>query len=84
MNQILKDSVYGLGTQKQIDYMAEIGGMNDEERKFFQLVHERKSDQFIQDELGLSRRSFDRVQSAVKAKLTIAIFSCINKSMELS
>lgn len=28
MNQILKDAVYGMGTQKRLDFMAEIGGMN--------------------------------------------------------
>lgn len=82
MNQIIKDTIYGLGTQKQICFLADIGGMNEEEKRFFQLAHEGKSDQVIMDEMNIGRRSYERVYSAVKAKLIIAVFYCVNHTME--
>lgn len=82
MNQILKDSVYGMGTQKQAKFMADIGGMNDEERTVFYMLHEKKSDLTIQEELGLSRKAFERIESSVRAKLLLAVFQCINYHMD--
>lgn len=82
MNQVLKDTVYGKGTQRQVDFMAEIGGMNQEERKVFQLIHEGKSELYIQEELSLSRNSYERLEETVRAKLLIACFECINCHME--
>lgn len=82
MNQILKDAVYNKGTQKQLDFMAKIGGMNEEEKKVFQLTHEGKSDLYIQDELNLSRKNYDRIIESVRAKLLLAVFECINHYME--
>ena len=51
MNQVLKDSVYKKGTIRQVDFMAEVGGMNEEERAIFHLIHEGKTDIYIQQEL---------------------------------
>ena len=82
MNQVLKDHVYGLGTKDQINYMASLGGLSEEETLFLQLAHAGMTDLYIQQELGLSRKSCDRVESAVRAKLTIAIFRCINRCMD--
>lgn len=33
MNQTLKDTVYGKGTKRQVEFMAELGGMNEEEKE---------------------------------------------------
>ena len=82
MNQILKDTVYGKGTQRQIDFMAQLGGMNEEEKKLFQMIHEGKSEVIIQDMLSLSRKSYERVEESVRAKLLIAVFECILYRME--
>lgn len=82
MNQILKDVVYGKGTQKQIDFIAEIGGMNEEETKIFNMIHRKVPDEVIQDELGICKNSYRRVEESIRAKLTIAIFECINCHME--
>lgn len=82
MNQVLKDTIYGKGTQRQVDFMASIGGMNEEEKNLFQLIHEGKSDIFIQESMGLSRKSYDRVEESVRAKLLLAVFECINHHME--
>ena len=82
MNQILKDTVYGKGTQRQVDFMAQLGGMNEEEKKLFQMIHEGKSEVVIQDLLSLSRKSYERVEESVRAKLLIAVFECILYRME--
>lgn len=82
MNQNLKDCVYGKGNQKQVDFIAEIGGMNKEEKTVFNLLHEGKSDTFIQDELGVSRSAYIKLEDSVRTKLTVAIFHCINIAMK--
>lgn len=84
MNQIIKDVVYGKGTQRQIDFMAATGGMNAEEKQVFQLIHDQKTEQYIQDVMGLSRKSYERIEESVRAKLLIAVFECINQHMERS
>lgn len=81
MNQNLKDCVYGKGNDEQVDFMAKMGGMNDEEKKFFIMLHKGKSDTFIQDELGISRSAFIKIENSVRSKLCIAIFDCINIAM---
>lgn len=82
MNQCLKDSVYNRGTKKQAVFMAEIGGMNEEETEVFLLIHSGKKDQVIMDVMGLSRKSFERIVEAVRAKLLLAVFECINAHMD--
>jgi len=85
MNPVLKDVVYGKGTQRQVDFMAKIGGMNAEEKRLFQLVHEGMEDIDIMEELSLTnRKSYMRIENAVRAKLLLAIFECINQHMEAS
>lgn len=83
MNQVLKDAVYGKGTRRQVEFMAKLGGMNDEEKAILMLFHEGKTDTYIQLELGLSRKAYERIEEAVRAKLTIAIFTCINKTYDI-
>lgn len=82
MNQCLKDSVYNRGTKKQATFMAKIGGMNEEETAVFLLIHSGKKDQVIMDMMGLSRKSFERIVEAVRAKLLLAVFECINAHMD--
>lgn len=83
MNQILKNTVYGKGTTEQVRFMARLGGMNNEEQQLFEMLHEGKSDEYIQDMLNITRRSYERVEESVRAKLTIAIFTCINKAYDV-
>lgn len=82
MNQILKDTVYNKGTKRQAQFLAEIGGMNEEETEIFFLIHEGKTDGYIQDVCNLSRRSYERIEESIRAKLLLAIFECINHHME--
>lgn len=82
MNQIIKEVVYKKGTQRQVDFLAEIGGMNMEEREFFQRAHEGQIDEVIGQEMGLDKKAFSRVENAVSVKLNVAIFECIYGHME--
>lgn len=56
MNQCFKDKIYNRGTLKQVEFMAELGGMNKEEKEIFILIHEGKTEAYIQDVKGLSRK----------------------------
>lgn len=82
MNQCLKDAVYNRGSQKHVDFMAKLGGMTDEEKNVFQLIHEGQTDLFIQEETGLSRTAYRKVEDSVRAKLLLAVFECINECLE--
>lgn len=83
MNQVLKDAIYGKGTSEQIEFMARLGGMNEEELTMFKLFHQGKSDIYIQQEMNISRKTYSRIEEAVRAKLTIAMFTCINKTYDM-
>ena len=78
MNQVLKERVYGMGTRFHVEYMANLGGMNEEERAVLMLLHEKKKDKYIEDTLSLSKTTRERVESAIAAKLLLAVFQCIN------
>lgn len=82
MNQYLKDTVYGKGTAAQVKFMAELGGMNEEETQVLHLIHSGKTDLYIQEEMSLSRKAYERVEESVRAKLLIAVFHCINYTMD--
>lgn len=83
MNQAIKYSVYGKGTKSQVEFLANLGGMNEEESQMLMMFHEGRPDDYIQDALGISRKAYDRIEESVRAKLTIAIFTCINKTYDL-
>lgn len=82
MNQVLKDHVYSMGCMAEVRFLAEIGGMNDEEQRVFELYHEGKTDLFVQEELGIDKKTLSRIEESVRTKLTVAIIKCINFSMD--
>lgn len=82
MNQILKDMVYHLGTPKQVDFIAELGGMDEEEKRIFKMMHDKKTDLFIQEEIGVSKNGYSCVEDVVRSKFRLAVFDCINYRME--
>lgn len=82
MNQKIKNVVYTKGTKKQAEFMARIGGMNEEEKEVFLMLHEGKTTDCITITMGLSRRSYERIEESIRAKLLLAVFECINKHME--
>lgn len=82
MNQIIKNIVYTKGTRKQALFMAEIGGMNEEETKVFLMLHEGRTMEYIMLTCRLSRKGYERIEESIRAKLLLAVFECINKHME--
>lgn len=82
MNQILKDTVYNRGTAKQVQFLADLGGMNEEETEILFDIHNGRTDVWIQEEHSLSRKAYERIEEAVRAKLLLAVFFCINKAMD--
>lgn len=81
MNQTIKEVVYKKGSHKQINFIAEIGGMDEEETSVFKLIHEGRSDEYIIDVLGMSRKSYKKVEDSMRTKLVVALFECINGYM---
>ena len=81
MNQTIKEVVYKKGSAKQIRFIADIGGMDSEERQVFELIHEGRSDEYIIDVLGMSRKSYKKVEDSMRTKMVVALFECINSHM---
>lgn len=82
MNQVLKDHVYGMGCMAEIEFLSMTGGMNPEEDSVFHMLHEGKTDSYIQDTLGIDKKTQARIEESVRTKLTVAIIKCINFSMD--
>ena len=82
MNQILKDSIYALGTMEQINFLAEVGGMNPSEKRFLQLLHEGQTDDFIREDLLIDKNKYSQFEQRVRPKLALAVFDCINRAMD--
>lgn len=81
MNQILKDAVYCNGNRKHVDFIAEIGGMTPEEKRVFEYIHDGEQDVYIQMQMGLSRKTYDRISEQVRRKTLTAIMNCIEFKM---
>lgn len=82
MNQVLKHDIYGRGNKQQVEFVAQLGGMNEEETKMLMMLHDQKPDSYIQDVMGIDRKAFNYIESAVRAKLLLAVFDCINAKMD--
>lgn len=84
MNQVLKHEIYGRGNRHQVEFMTALAGMNEEEAEMFAMLHDQKADGYIQDMLGIDKKTFAYIESAVRAKLLVAVFDCINSKMDTS
>lgn len=84
MNQALRSRVYGKGNRHHIAFMVELCGFNETEAKMFRLLHEGRSDQFIEDSLGITKPTREALEECIGAKLGIGIFECINKVMDMT
>lgn len=81
MNQCLKNAVYNKGTDAQAKFMAELGGMHEEEYEIFMLIHKGHTDLFIQEERGITKPAYQRIEDSIRSKLLLAVFECINYKM---
>lgn len=82
MNQVLKENVYKLGNNEHVEFIADLSGMDEEEKILFMYLHKGYSDLTIQNEMSLSRKAYDRIERTVRTKLTLGIFQCINIAMD--
>ena len=77
MNPVIQRRVYQMGTVEQAGKIAEIGGMLPEEKEAFLLLHAGKKEKYIMDELGMTEKTYANVESAISAKVMVAVFQCI-------
>lgn len=82
MNQILKDVIYSKGTQAHVDYLAEISGMNNDEKAILQYAHEGQTDLYAQEELGFSKGTFKDKELLMRIKVVLGVFKCIDRCMK--
>ena len=82
MNQTLKDCIYSKGTDRQLAFLAELGGMNEEEIKAFTMFHNGEKDRYIMSKLLLDEKPFKKLERSVRDKLIIAVFECIHIAMQ--
>lgn len=82
MNQYLKFAVYTMGTRNQCDFMAQLGGMSEDEKTVFTMLHDGRNEVEIQDKLHLSKSAYDLIEERVRKKVLIAVFDCINFRMQ--
>lgn len=63
-------------------FLAEIGGMNDEEKNVLEMFHELKDEAYICDMLGLDHKAYQTIEESVRCKMLLAVFECINAHMD--
>ena len=80
MNQILKN-IYRLGNLEQVGFISELSGMTEEERYLFFKLHEGDTDLNIQTDMNLSRSAYEDMVDAVRIKLIVGVFNCIDYRM---
>lgn len=78
MNQFLRGAVYATASEKEMDYVCENSGMNDEEKIVFKMICKGFSELYIQNELGLSAKSYKAVEGQIRRKTLVCIHHCIN------
>lgn len=82
MNPAVRNRVYGKGNRHHVAFMIELCGFNETEASMFRLLHDGRSDQFIEDTLGITKPTREALEESIAAKLGIGIFECINKAMD--
>lgn len=83
MNQAIRNRVYGKGNRYHVAFMIELCGFNETEAAMFKLLHDGRSDQFIEDKLGITKPTREALEESIGAKLGIGIFECINRTMDI-
>lgn len=83
MNQAIRSRVYGKGNRHHVEFMVDLCGMNETEAAVFRLLHDGRSDSYIEDAVGITKPTREAIESSVSAKLGIGVFECINKTMDL-
>ena len=82
MNQILKRCVYRMATVQQAKFLARLGNMDEDETEILLALNKGKDDQYIMDQLGVTKNAYDLIERSMRAKILLAVFNCINFRME--
>lgn len=82
MNQTLKDCIYSKGSERQLVFLAELGGMTEKETTAFRMFHTGEKDRYIMSKLDLDEKPFKKLERSVRDKLIIAVFECIHIAMQ--
>lgn len=82
MNQVLKDHVYGMGCEAEIGFISDIGGMTAEEDAIFRMLHKGKTDLFIQEEMGIDKKTLGRIEESIRTKVTVAVIKCVDFALD--
>lgn len=79
MNQVLKNSVYRIANQEQIDYIAQKADLLPEEEKILNLWHKGENDLDIMEEIGMSKNAYEATELIIKTKVAVSVFGCIDR-----
>lgn len=82
MNQCLQSCVYTMGNRKQCEYIAELGGMNDEEREIYLMLHEGTTADAIQGLRPIDRKAYEKVEDSIRKKFAVGVIACVTYKME--
>ena len=55
MNQAIRSRVYGKGNRHHVEFMVDLCGMNKTEAAVFRLLHDGRSDSYIEDTVGITK-----------------------------
>lgn len=81
MNQVLKNSVYRIANQKQVDYIAEKADLSEEEKQILIMWHKGINDLDIMEELYISKNAYEATEMIIKTKVAVSVFGCIDRCM---
>lgn len=81
MNQVLKNSVYRIANQKEIDYIAVKADLLPEEKQILNMWHKGENDLNIMEEIGMSKNAYEATEMIIKTKVAVSVIGCIEKCM---
>lgn len=84
MNPVVRRRVYGKGNRHHVNFMIDLCGLTTAEAQMFQLLHEGRTDQFIEDSMGITKPTREAMEESIGAKLGIGVFECINRVMDMT
>ena len=82
MNQAVKRRVYQQGNQKHVDFIRRESGMNEEQGRLLQLLHDGWADIDIAAELGMDAKAYAVAEAEVCKKTMCAIITALNFTIE--
>lgn len=82
MNPVLKERVYRLGTQEQVDWLKWFSGMNEEESEMYQMYHDGRNDLDVEQALSITKSTRADMEDLVAKKLAFGLIICADREMQ--